>query len=331
VTDRALTRIKGMKVSLPRSAAGWGAILAVALGGAATAGADARPPAAGARVSAAAAASNQARAAGDVRALLDLVRLPAGSERVAGAPAGTSVIDNELPSQATPNLVDAHSWWRVPGTLDAVLAYLKAHPPRGLSSSGSGSGSSRVSGPGSRTVFYGDVNFSFPALPAVLDSRTLIVKATSIGADVVAVRVDAEDAWEIPRPASERIPAGVHEVDVVRAVVGRPPTVSAHVVDASEVAGIMKLIDALPIVQPGVVSCPMIPAGAPTVTLTFRGKSAGVVLARAAQLALPWEIATSCDPVALTIGGRAQHPLLAGSGFLTAIGKLLGLPLAASG
>jgi hypothetical protein len=329
--DRALMRIRGMKVSRPRCAAGLLVILAAALVSVATAGAQARHPAAGAHVSAATAVPNQARAAADVRALLDLARLPAGSVRLAGAPAGTSVIDNDLPSQATVNLVDAHSWWRVPGTLDAILAYLKAHPPRGESSSGTGSGSSRVSGPGSRTVSYGEVTFDFPAPPGVLDSRTLTVKATSIGADVTAVRVDAEDAWEIPRPSSERIPAGVHEIDVVRAIVGRPPTVSAHVVDASEVAAIVKLLDALPVVQPGVIGCPMIPAGAATVTLTFRAKSGGVLLARAAQLALAWEIPTACDPVTLTIGGRAQHPLLAGSAFLTAIGKLLNLPLAASG
>jgi hypothetical protein len=316
-----------------RAAAGLGAALAVAVGGAAAAGAATRGGARGSvapkRVSAASMAGNRARADSDVRALLGLARLPAGAVRLTRAPKGAAAIDNEQPNEMTPNLADAHSWWRVRGTLDAVLAYLKAHPPRGSTSSGSGIGSSTLPR-STTTTTVGDVTSSFPARLGVLDSRTLIVKAVSVGADVVAVRVDAEDAWEIPRSGSERIPAGVHEIDVVRAVAGRASTVSEHVLDAGKVAAIVKLIDALPVVQPGAIGCPMIPAGAPRVTLSFRAKSGGAVLARASQLALALETPTACDSVSLTIGGHAQTPLLAGSGFLVAVGKVLGVPLAAS-
>lgn len=330
MTNRLLARISRMKVLRPRAAAGLCAILALAAGSAAAASAGARPAAADNRASAASAAGNRAGAASDVRALLDLARLPAGAVRLAGRPAGGGALEHGQPNQATPNLVDAHSWWRVPGTMDAVLAYVKAHPPSGSSPGGSGSGSALVYPGASTTVTVGEVTFSFPARPGVLDSRTLIVEAVSIGAGATAVRVDAEDVWEIPRSASERIPAGVHEVDLVRGVAGRPPSVSAHVVDASKVAAIVRLVDALPIVQPGAVNCPMIPAGAPAVTLTFRAKSGGAVLAQASQLALAIETPTPCDPVTLSIGGHKQTPLLAGSGFLTAVGKLLGLQLAAS-
>lgn len=205
-----------------------------------------------------------------------------------------------------------------------------AHPPRGSSSSGSGGPSALVYPGAGTTVTVGEVTFAFAPRAGVLASRTLIVTAARIGAGVSAVRVDAEDVWVTPRSASERIPAGVHEVDVTRALPGRPPSVSAHVVEASKVRAIISLIDGLAVVAPGVVNCPMIPAGAPVVTLTFRARSGGAVLAQASQLALALEVATPCDPVTLRIGGRRQTPLLAGSGFLTAVGKLLGLKLAAT-
>lgn len=267
-------------------------------------------------------ADNRASADSDVRTLLALRRLPAGAVRLTGVPKGAAAIDNEQPSQATPNLADAHSWWRVPGKLGAVLAYLKAHPPRGSTSSAIGTFSSTVPGH-TRTTTEVDVTFGFPARVGVLDSRTLIVKA-------VAVRVDAEDDWEIPRSASERIPGGVHEIDVVRAVFGSAPTVSAHVLDAGKVAAIVKLIDALPTVQPGFIGCPMIPGSAPRVTLSFRAKRGGAVLARASQLALAPQTPTACNSLSLSIGGHTQTRLLAGSGFLMAVGKVLGLPLAAA-
>jgi len=318
--DRMLARIDCMKLVRLWAAGGSCAVLALAAAGAAAAG-DGGP---------AAAAGNRASAAADVRALLGLALLPPGAARLPGEPAGAGTIDNEQPNEQTPDLVDAHSWWRVALAPGAVVAYVKAHPPRGSSSSGNGYGSSRPPGSGSSTVTSSYLTFTFPARPGVLDSRTLIVKTTAIAAGVTAVRVDAEDIWDVPRAASERIPAGVHEVDVTRALPGKPPSVSVHVAQASKVAAIVKLLDGLAVVQPGALACPMIPAGAPTVTFTFRSKLGGAVLARASQLALAMEAATPCDPLTLRIGGHQQTPLLAGSGFLTAVGKLLGRRLAAS-
>ena len=69
---------------------------------------------------------------------------------------------------------------------------------------------------------------------------------------------------------------------------------------------------------------------APRVTFTFRASAGGRVLAQASQNVVQGPT-TSCDPMSLTIEGRSQTALLGGSGFLAAVGKLLGLALAASG
>jgi hypothetical protein len=299
-----------------RAAAGLCAVLALAAGSVAVAGAGT-------------AATNRARADIDVRGLLVLEQLPAGAVRLAAAPAAAAEIDNAGPMPSTPDLVDAHSWWRVPGTAKAVLAEVKAHPPAGASVNGSGGGDTLQGHTTTRTYF---VIFAFPARAGVLDSRTLIVKVVALSPGETAVRVDAEDVWEIPRAASERVPAGVHEIDVTRAVPGKPPTLSVSVTDAAKVAAIAKLLDALPVVQPSAIECPMILANAPTVSLTFRAVAGGPALAQATQLALPTlAAATPCNPVDFTIGSARQPPLLAGSAFLTAVGKVVGRPLVGSG
>ena len=304
-------------VRLP-ALAGVCAVLALAAGSQAAAGEGGAPSA----------ASNRASAGRDVRTLLGRAVLPAGAVRLSGPPSGSSAIDNAGPQPATPDIADAHAWWRAPGTLASVVAFEKAHAPAG--SSFSGTGGALVNSGGRSRATWTDVQFAFPPQAGVLSSRTLIVKMTALGAHATAVRVDAQDVWEIPRSAAERIPAGVHDIDVSSAVPGKPPTLSQSVTDPTKVASIIKLIDALPIVQPGTIACPMILVNGPTVTFTFRASSGGRVLAHASQRFVLGPT-TACDPMSLSIEGRQQTPLLGGSTFLGAVGKLLGLALTAPG
>jgi hypothetical protein len=300
-------------IRLP-TAVGLCAVLALVAGSVAAAGEVGR------------ASTNRAIASLDVRALLMLEQLPAGAARLTGAPAGARAIDNALPNQSTPDLVDVHSWWRVPGTPEAVIAEVKAHRPRGSGSARSGGGSALI---GHSTSSFTYVTFTFPARAGVLESRTLIVKATALATAMTAVRVDAEDVWVKPRPASERIPDAVHEVDVTRGVSGKPPTVSVSVTDARKVRAIVNLVDSLGVVQPGEIACPFIPTNGPRVSLTFRANAHGAALAQASQLDLAFQ--GPCNPLSLRIDGHTQIPLLAGGDFLTAVGKLVGRKLAASG
>jgi hypothetical protein len=296
------------------------AVLALAAGSQAAAGEGGAPSA----------ASNRASAGRDARALLARAVLSAGAVALSGPPSGASAIDNPDPQQATPDIADAHAWWRAPGTLASVLAFERAHAPAGSRFAGSGGGTTPIGGSGRSSAVWSYVEFAFPAQAGVLASRTLIVKATALGAHSVALRIDAQDVWEIPRSAAERIPAGVHEIDVSRAVPGRPPTLSQSVTDPGKLAGIVKLIDALPIVQPNAIECPMILVNGPTVTFTFRASAGGSVLAAASQNVAQGPSGV-CNPMRLSIHGRSQTPLLGGSTFVAAAGRLLGLTLAASG
>ncbi len=92
----------------------------------------------------------------------------------------------------------------------------KAHAPAGASFAGSGGGTTLVSGGRGSSAIWTYVEFAFPAQREVLSSRTLIVKGTAIAAHTTVLRVDVQDVWEIPRAAAERIPAGVHDIDISR-------------------------------------------------------------------------------------------------------------------
>ena len=122
------------------------------------------------------------------------------------------------------------------------------------------------------------------------------------------------------------MPAGVHEIGVASGVPGKALAVSASVTDPAQVRSIVSRIDRLPVAQPGVLPCPMLTANGPTVTFTFRAATGGRVLAQATQLMLGGR-SGPCDPMRFTIAGAAQTPLLGGSGFVAAVGTLLGLEL----
>ena len=278
-----------------------------------------------AAVLASAAAGNRDRAAHDAAALLTRAVVPPGAVRLARSPGGAATgIDNGLPGFATPVLADRYAWWRAPGQPAAVLAFLRTHPPAGAKLRSTGSGGAA----GEETSWYRW--YAFPPVKGVLAFRGLLVKLAALSAHTVVLRVDAQVIWIVPRPPSERIPAGVHEIDVVRARRGQRPAVSLSVTQPGEVARIVSLVDALPTVQPGAIACPMLPVDGPRVTLTFRAAGAGAVLAQASQPAdLPGPT-TACDPMSLAIRGRARTPLLGGIGALRAVGRLLGVTLTKS-
>jgi hypothetical protein len=264
---------------------------------------------------------NRGSAVQDARRLLARLVVPVGARRLARAPAGAGVIANPFPRPATPDITDVYAWWRVPGSPASVLTYIVSHtrhPTQGLPGSGSGAGPS-----------WSSVQLEFPPVPGVLDSRLLVVKVVGLSHGVTAVRADGEVVWVIPRPASEQIPAGVHEVDVTRGRSGQLLAVSVTVTDPARVATIVSLIDALPTVQPYTMSCPSFGLS-PVVTFTFRAKRHGPIVAQASQLASATEPTTGCDAMSFSIRGRPQTPLLGGARVVRTVQRLVGVQLALS-
>jgi hypothetical protein len=152
-------------------------------------------------------------------------------------------------------------------------------------------------------------------------SRQLLVNLVALTDGNTGVRADAQVQWIVPRPASERIPAGVRAVDITRGVPGRPPAIAVTVSAPAEVSVIVAMIDRLPIVQPGGWNCPAQFAGSPRVQFVLRS-AGGAVLARAAEDADVVEPTTPCDPLSFSVGGHPETALLHGASFLHAVARL---------
>ena len=321
-------------LALARTSSGAGAAHAATSAAAAraasgTAAAVPKQPAAAAGVgipkpSPAVTAARRRRARADAKTLLGRVRLPAGAEQLSSEPAGDrGTLSRPATRPAiTTTLVDEHTWWRVPGSAASALDYLQAHPPRGGKLRESAS-----QGPGRGDVVSGYDGFAWPTVGRLLGSRELLVQVTNLAGGGTGVRVDAQVQWVIPRPVSERIPRGVHEIDVTRAVPGDAPSLEVKVVSPHEIRALVAMVDALGIIQPGAYSCPSQQGDAPVVTFTFRASDEGTVLASASEPASAREPTTSCDPMTFSIRGHPQTPLLGGAAVVGKAGRLLGVHL----
>jgi hypothetical protein len=271
------------------------------------------------------AAARRRRARADAASLLARVRLPAGAEQLAGEPAGDGGrLSRAAVTRPAANhtLVDEHTWWRVPGSAASVLDYVNPHVPPGGKLVESGS-----EGPKPGVVVTGFVGIGWPPVGRLLGNRELLEQVTNLAGGGAAVRVDAQVQWIIPRPVNERIPHGVHEVEVTVGSPGQAPSLEVKVVSPAKIHALVAMVNRLEIVQPGAYSCPSFSPGEPVVTFTFLASDGGAVLASAGQLAGVSEPTTPCDPMTFSIRGQARTPLLGGARVVTKAGHLLGVQL----
>lgn len=270
-------------------------------------------------------ASNQRTARLDVAAHVRGARLPTGASPSPGEPRGDGGLLKPLPALvATPARADAHAWWTVPERAGDVLGYLESHPPAGATQTGTGSG---CSGKCSQSVTY-----SWPAIPGLLGFRELIVTVAPLSRGGTGVLAAAESDWIVPRPASERIPAGVRLIRVTSRKIGGPVTASVTVTDARQIRRVVALFDGMPIAQPGAIACPALILTRTTrrITFAFRAGADGPALASASYIdyAPYMESSGACNPVGFTVRGRPQDPLIGGD-FLRRVEAIVGRDLAA--
>lgn len=261
--------------------------------------------------------SNRRAAVRDAQRLLGLAVLPTGAIRDTTEPSGDGKLLRKPPQQPTGQVVDRFAWWQVPTTLASVVAFLEANPPAGSSPAGSGS-TEGPSIPANATLV-----FSLPPVSGVIAMRTVTFEAVALSAGGTGIRVDAQDTWVLPRPASEKMPAGVHEIDVTSARPGQAPIVSQSVTSRGRVRRIIDWLDTMQILQPGVYGCPGLQAGQPVVTFTFRAGPGQPALAQASLTDYGFA-SGPCNPISFSIGGHRQKPLIGGN-FLTKVGRLLGV------
>ena len=187
----------------------------------------------------------------------------------------------------TPNQVDAHAWWHVPGRSPAgVLSWENAHLPRQFGQSGSG-----TSGP---AAFF---MWNLPEVPGVLNERQLTVAAVSDGKGNADIRVDAHVDWLSARPGWAHVPATARAV-VITAVPGgndrKKPPAPLTVTNPARVRELVSLVNALPMFPAGVFACPFDDGRG--VRLTFLATAGGPVLASA------FAKSNGCGGVQLVIG-----------------------------
>lgn len=243
--------------------------------------------------------------------ILEGVTLPAGSKTRAHPP---SRFLRQAPSvPGDPDLVDLHRFAVVDRSAHRLLAFLRAHPAPGATSSGSGEAGGR------RGTYEWELSFSFPPVATVLDSRTLVESVVSLGAERSALRLDAQVTWLPAKPAADRIPA---DAKLLTAWLSkglnpwqhghRPVTTS----DSSLVSRIRQDVNDLGVQAPGVYACPA--DFGQVLHLVFRPK------AGAAPLAVVLVDPAGCEGVTVVRDGRAVKPSLDGFGFAARLEKALG-------
>jgi hypothetical protein len=239
----------------------------------------------------------------DAASMLAAFRPPPGAQR--SGPVDVSKLSVAPAGSASPDFVTRTAWWRVPGTMDAALAWVKAHSPSGFTFGGSGS----ASGPSGVTVRFDQ--FTLPPVPDVIQQRSLYVSVASDG-DGTAMRVDSQVNWLPAKSPAERVPAQARVVTItaipgsgtapgVTPVRERPVTVT----DPVTVTKIADVVNGLPLMPPGVFNCPF--SNGEGLRLTFRATGSGPVLAQVTSQD------NGCGTVTLTIGGK-QMPTLWGGG-----------------
>lgn len=260
------------------------------------------------------------RAVADSGAILASFAVPTGAVKLSAAPTvekGVLKAPDQVPE--TPDLVDQAEWWIAPGAPQSVLAWEAKHLPGRFSTGGTGSGF----GPGFRTW---TMLASLPDVPAVLDSRELVVTAVQDG-DKTAIRVDAQVTWQPARPASEKVPATARAVTISMNLGlnqgGKKPPKPVTITDQATVLRLTALINGLALSPPGSFNCPA-DFGSDLV-LTFGAA------AHAPALAVATLDLAGCGGVNLTIGGRPQPPLAgpgtdSGPGILKAAGLAWKIP-----
>jgi hypothetical protein len=144
-------------------------------------------------------ASGHTRAASELASLLAGVQVPPEAERVSTAPV-TMLADAPV-SEASPNLLTLASWWRLDMSFSTALAWIQAHPPRGLRSNMAGTSG----GPG--VPVNRSLGFSAPSTTAY-DGASVELDLAAMGSAETGLRADAEVIWLPAKPSTEFVPAG---------------------------------------------------------------------------------------------------------------------------
>ncbi|HEX4470419.1 MAG TPA: hypothetical protein VH085_00515 [Nocardioides sp.] len=175
---------------------------------------------------------------------LSSVTVPSGS-RTASAAEARSIGPVEWTE--SDNRVDRHATYVVPLSTDETIAWFSAHPPAGMSNSGSSTSSSDGT-----TVTSGLIFDSAADNPAY-DALEGDVAARSSGDGSTLVRVDVQAVWLLTA-TEERVPLDATSVRIVQ-VTAHHEAVHRATLSGHAVRRLARLIDAQRTIAPGIGSC----------------------------------------------------------------------------
>jgi hypothetical protein len=253
-------------------------------------------------------ASNKVAAQRVAQMLLRQLMLPAGAVRLAVEPTGDGrVLRAPSSKPVVIGLVDRHRFWEVPSSLDSVIAFTKAHPPRGSQLSSAGGG---LEGPGIPP--NQSLTFSLPPTASVT-SRWLNVDAVALPDGQTGVRADAQ----VPTVRShERLP---RDIGVLRISWTDRRNRTITVTNRKKISAIAHAVDQYPLGADGVCSEGFVP---PSITFSFLRSRNGPVLARVSGVTNGAPDA-GCEPSTLWVRGSGTQLLVEDSDLLHTVNHIL--------
>jgi hypothetical protein len=247
----------------------------------------------------------------DVERRLRRAEVPPGSRRLKTPPKVPWLLGPGV-GPITPNVLERRSFWSVPGTPAAAIAWVRSHPPDRQPVAFEIGGSKPGDSP---TVI--ELIYEWPATK-VAGSRQLgfTVGRTADGSTIL--KVDSQAAWVKPHPRSAVIPPSARslEVELERS---RGRVSGKTITELPEIRRISGAIARLPASQPGPVECgPGLPEDFERVDLFFRNAAGDTVAEGKQRVYGSW-----CGSLFLTVEGRRQPVLEADLSTLEAIPSLL--------
>lgn len=256
--------------------------------------------------------SGRVAAQRDAERILRRMVMPAGATRVAAEPAGDGgVLHAPASKPAAIGLVDRHRFWEVPSSLDSVIAFIKAHPPR---ESQLVTENGALSGPGIPPNQW--LTFSLPAT-ASMATRWLNVDAVALPGGQTGLRADAQ---VLTVQSHERVP---RRVGVLRIAWTQPRHSTLTVTNRPKISAVARAVDHYPLGADVSCSEGFIP---PSITFSFLRSRNGPVLAsvRGVTKGAP---GAACEPTTLRVRGRGTQLLAEDSELLRLVNHILGTKL----
>jgi hypothetical protein len=241
-----------------------------------------------------------AEARREARVVIGKLRFPSGTKPVAHSPtrsAGSPPIAVCL----DPETAGYYEYWVSDRSLQALIDWVKAHPPAGARGLSEGSSSSH----GVITSEF--LGFQFAPASTVTEGAQLFVTGRPLPGGRTAIRVDADVTWLVLRPAAEQVPDGVRTITMSftqASQQGGATTNTVTVTEQSQIEEIEWLTDVLPVQQPSEVAPPCGPDTA-SVEVRFEGIGGNTLAEAEADNA-------GCVGVAFFFDGQSQVPLASG-------------------